>query len=59
MKHNLILYDISFVEQYNVTFIINVSDGYGFKCHYFQYCLIILLLLCQISPHGCLFIYYY
>jgi len=29
-----------------VTFIINVFDGYGFKCHYFQYVLIIILLLC-------------
>jgi hypothetical protein len=46
MKHNLILYEISFVEQYNATLVINVFDGYDFKCHYFQYVLIILLLLC-------------
>jgi hypothetical protein len=37
MEHNLIIYDITFVEQYNVNYIINVFDGYGLKCHYFQY----------------------
>jgi len=31
MKHNLILYDITFVEHYNVNFIIDVFHGYGFK----------------------------
>jgi hypothetical protein len=36
MEHNLILYDIKFVEEYNVHFIIDVFHGYGLKCHYFQ-----------------------
>jgi hypothetical protein len=44
MKHNLILYDITFLELYNVKSIINLFDGYGLKCHYFQYVLTILLL---------------
>jgi hypothetical protein len=46
MKHNVILYDITLIEQYNVNSIINVFHGYGFKWHNFQYILIILLLLC-------------
>jgi len=46
MKHNLVLYDITFVESYNVKSNINVFDGYGFKCHYFQHVLTILLLSC-------------
>jgi hypothetical protein len=46
MKHNLIIYDITFVEQYNVNYIINVFDGYGFKLHCFQYVLTIFLLSC-------------
>jgi hypothetical protein len=44
MKHNLILYDITFVEYYNINSIIDVFHGYGFKCHYFQNVLTILLL---------------
>jgi hypothetical protein len=46
MKPNLIVYDITFVELYNVNFIINVFDGYGLKCYYSQYVLIILIVSC-------------
>jgi hypothetical protein len=46
MKQNLIIYDITFVEWYNVNFIINVFDDYGLECHYFKNILTILSLLC-------------
>jgi hypothetical protein len=47
MKHNLILYDITFFELYNVNSIINLFDDYGLKCYYFQifnYIIIIFML---------------
>jgi hypothetical protein len=46
MKHNLIIYDITFVESYNINSIIDVFHGFGLKCHYFKNVLIILPLLC-------------
>jgi len=47
MKHNLIIYDMTFVEKYNVNSIIDVLiHGYGFKCHYFKNVLTMLPLLC-------------
>jgi hypothetical protein len=46
MKHNLIIYDITFVEWYNVNSIIDVFHGYGLKWNVFKNVLIILPLLC-------------
>jgi hypothetical protein len=35
MKHNLIIYDMTFLEIYNVNSIVDVLiHGYGLKCHY-------------------------
>jgi hypothetical protein len=36
MKHNLIIYDITFVEWYNENSIIGKFHGYGLKWHYFK-----------------------
>jgi hypothetical protein len=37
MKHNLIIYDMTFAKKYNVNSIIDVLiHGYGFKCHYLK-----------------------
>jgi len=52
MKDNLIIYDITFVEYYNVNSIIDVFHGYGLKYHYFKNVLTRLPLLCVHSPHG-------
>jgi hypothetical protein len=46
MKHNLIIYDITFVEWYNENSIIGKFHGYGLKWHYFKNVLTILPLLC-------------
>jgi hypothetical protein len=36
MTHNLIIYDITFAEKYNVNSIIDIFCGYGFKCYYLK-----------------------
>jgi hypothetical protein len=47
MKHNLIIYDITFVEKYIVNSIIDaLIHGYRLKCHYFKNVLTMLPLLC-------------
>ncbi len=47
MKHNLIIYDMTFVEKYNVNSIIDVLiHCYGLKCHYFKNVLTMLPILC-------------
>jgi hypothetical protein len=47
MKHNLIIYNMTFVEKYNVNSIVDVLiHGYGLKCHYFKNVLTVLPILC-------------
>jgi hypothetical protein len=55
MKHGLILYDITFIDLYNVNSIINVFDDYGLKCHYFQ-CLNYIVIIFMLTSIPWLFI---
>jgi hypothetical protein len=47
MKHNIIIYDMTFVEKYKLNSIIdNLIRGYGFKCQYLRNKITMLPLLC-------------